>query len=179
MIPFPEPLHPAVVHFPIALLLVGAAFAVAAVFFRRWHFPLFAAILLSLGSLGAVVASATGEGEEEKVEHSMPSAEPALEEHAGWGETARNAGILATLLAVAAVFFVSRPAIGRPLSLVTALVAIGAAYAVMQAGHLGGELVYRHGAGVMTGSVAEERGQLSGPRPLPGYSAEGQEESDD
>ena len=154
MIPFPEPLHPAVVHFPIALLLVGAVFAAAAVFVRRWHLPLFAAILLSLGALGAVAATATGEEEEEKVEHAMPSAEPLLEEHAGWGESARNAGLLAAVIALGAATLASRPVLGRSLSVLTALVAIGAAYGVVQAGHFGGELVYRHGAGVTPGAAA-------------------------
>lgn len=64
MIPLPDPLHPAVVHFPVALLLLGAAVAVLAVFVRRWHLPLFAAIALSLGALGAVAATVTGEKEE-------------------------------------------------------------------------------------------------------------------
>ena len=153
MIPLPDPLHPAVVHFPVALLLLGAALAVLAVFIRRWHLPLFAAIVLSLGALGAVAATVTGEEEEEKVEHAIPSAEPVLEEHAEWGETARSAGLLAAALAIGAVALSSRPAIGRFLSVLTALVAIGAAHAVVEAGHFGGELVYRHGAGVAPGTA--------------------------
>lgn len=156
MIPLPDPLHPAIVHFPIALLLVGAAMAVAAVFVRRWHLPLFAAILLSLGALGAVAATVTGEEEEEKVEHAIPSAEPVLEEHAEWGESARNAGILSAVLAIGAAALASRPVIGRFLSVLTAFVAIGAGYAVVQAGHFGGELVYRHGAGVAVGAVGAD-----------------------
>ncbi len=154
MIPFPEPLHPAIVHFPIALLLVGALTAVVAVVVRRWHLPFFAAILLSLGALGAVAATVTGEEEEEKVEHAIPSAEPVLEEHAEWGESARNAGLLAAVIAIGAATLASRPVIGRFLSVLTALIAIGAAYAVAQAGHFGGELVYRHGAGVTLGAAA-------------------------
>lgn len=161
MIPFPEPLHPAVVHFPIALLLTGAVAAMAAVFVRRWHLPLFAAILLSLGAAGAVVASVTGEQEEEKVEHAIPAAETLLEEHAEWGEGARNAGLLAAVFAIGAASLASRPLAGRGLSMATALAAIGAAYAVAQAGHFGGELVYRHGAGVKTGGAAESAGALA------------------
>ena len=157
MIPFPEPLHPAVVHFPIALLLLGAAVAVLAIPVRRWHLPLFAAILLSLGALGAVAATITGEEEEERVEHDLPTAERLLEKHADWGESARNAGLLAAVIATTAAAFASRPHLGRFLSVLTAFTAISAAYAVSQAGHLGGELVYRHGAG-----VALDRGPGSG-----------------
>ena len=35
----PDPLHPAVVHFPIVLLLLGAPLAVVAVFVRRFNLP--------------------------------------------------------------------------------------------------------------------------------------------
>jgi uncharacterized membrane protein len=162
MIPFPEPLHPAVVHFPIALLLLGAAVAVLAIFVRRWHFPLFAAVLLSLGAIGAVAATVTGEEEEEKVEHAIPSAEPLLEEHAEWGERARNAGIVAALLAVLAAIAANKPVGGRMLSVLTACAALVAGYCVAQAGHFGGELVYRHGAG-----VALDRGPGSAESVLP------------
>lgn len=167
MIPFPQPLHPAVVHFPVALLLLGALVAVLAVFVRRWHMPLFAAILLSLGALGAVVATVTGEEEEERVEHAIPSAEPVLDEHAGWGEGARNAGIAAALLAVAAAVLVGKPAVGRVLSVLAACIALVAAYYVAQAGHFGGELVYRHGAGVVSGgqTPAGDRSSVGEARP--------------
>ncbi|MFM8656794.1 MAG: DUF2231 domain-containing protein [Chthoniobacterales bacterium] len=149
MIPFPDPLHPAVVHFPIAFLLAGAFVSVAAVFLRRWHLPLFAALLLSLGAVGAVVAAVTGENEEEKVEHAIPSAERLLEEHAEWGEMARNLGLAAAALAIVAAVLASKPFFGRAFSVLTALVAFGAAYCVAEAGHFGGDLVYRHGAGVV------------------------------
>lgn len=158
----PEPLHPATVHFPIALLLLGAAVAVLAVFVRRWHLPLFAAVLLSLGAIGAVAATVTGEEEEEKVEHAIPSAEPVLEEHADWGERARNAGIVAAVFAVIAAVASGRPVAGRALSVLTACAALVAGYSVAQAGHFGGELVYRHGAG-----VALERGPDTGDKVLP------------
>lgn len=175
MIPFPEPLHPAVVHFPVALLLLGASVAVLAVFIRRWHLPLFAAILLSLGAIGAVVATITGEEEEEKVEHAIPAAEPILEEHAHWGEGARNAGIIAALLAVVAAVLVKKPVGGRVLSALAACVAVVAGYYVTQAGHYGGDLVYRHGAGVTSGGQNMGSGEGS---PAPGREA-GREEKDE
>jgi uncharacterized membrane protein len=171
MIPFPTPLHPAIVHFPIALLLVGALTAVVAVFVRRWHLPLFAAILLSLGAIGGVAATVTGEEEEEKVEHAIPSAEPLLEEHADWGERARNAGIVAAVFAVIAVLAANKPVGGRVLSVLTACAALVAGYSVAQAGHFGGELVYRHGAG-----VALDRGPGSGSNVRPARGEHEEEE---
>lgn len=153
MIPLPDPLHPATTHFPVAFLILGAAVAVVAVFVRRWNLPLLAAILLVAGAVGAVVAVNTGKEEEEKVEHAVPAAEGVLESHEEWGENARNAGIIAAFFAVIAVFFAAKPVAGRVLSAVTALVALNAAYCVAQAGHFGGELVYRHGAGVSSGTA--------------------------
>jgi len=176
MIPFPEPLHPAVVHFPVALLLLGAFVAVLAVFIRRWHLPLFAAILLSLGAVGAMVAVGSGEEEEEKVEHAIPAAEPVLEEHAQWGEGARNAGIIAALLAVVAAVLVKKPVGGRVLSALTACVALVAGYYVAQAGHYGGDLVYLHGAGVTSGGQNMGSGEGS---PAPGREASREEEHED
>jgi uncharacterized membrane protein len=156
MIACPEPLHPAVVHFPVALLMAGAVAAVVSVFLRRWHLPLFAAVLLSLGAIGAAAAVVTGEQEEEKVEHAIPSAEPVLEDHAWWGESARNAGMLAAVLAVGAAALAHKPFGGRFLSALTACAALVSAYCVAQAGHYGGELVYRHGAGAVAGSPRTE-----------------------
>ena len=180
MIPFPQPLHPAVVHFPVVLLLLGTAFAVLAVFVRRWHLPLFAAILLSLGAAGAAAATFTGEQEEEKVEHAIPSAEPLLEEHADWGNRARNAGIVAAAVAMVAVAMVRKPVGGRLLSMLAACAALVAGYCVVRAGQFGGELVYQHGAGVtqiqdQTGSEGIQSAQSEQYSPPD----EGEREADD
>jgi uncharacterized membrane protein len=168
MIPFPSPLHPAVVHFPIVLLILGMAVAVVAVFVRRWHLPWLVALMLVAGALGAVVATVTGGEDEEMVDESLPNTEQVLEMHEEWGETTRNAAIAAAVLAVAAALTANVRVAGRSLSVLTALVALAAAYSVAQAGHYGGELVYRHGAGVnTTGSTGasgtqEAEGQKSG-----------------
>jgi len=52
----PNPLHPAVVHFPIVLLLLGAVAALAAAFLPRGRLPLVAAVCLSMGAVGSVAA---------------------------------------------------------------------------------------------------------------------------
>lgn len=49
----PDPLHPAVDHFPIVLILLGAVAAIVAAIWRGGHLPRFGAVLLGLGALGA------------------------------------------------------------------------------------------------------------------------------
>lgn len=147
MIPLPDPLHPAVVHFPIALLTIGMPLAVVAVFLRRWHLPWLAAIVLVMGAAGAMVAVATGNQEEEMVEGGSEALEQVLDKHEELGEMTRNIAVVAAVLAVAAALASRMPIAGRGLSLLAALAAIAAAYFVAQTGHYGGELVYRHGAG--------------------------------
>lgn len=147
MTPFPNPLHPAVAHFPIAFLLLGSAMAVLAVFARRWHLPLLTAVLLVCGAAGAAVATATGEKDSERVKISE-AGEDVLDHHEDWGEITRNIAIAAALLSVVAALTANKHVVGRSFSVLTALCALAAAYAVAQTGHYGGELVYRHGAGV-------------------------------
>lgn len=163
MIPLPDPLHPAVVHFPIALLTIGMPLAVVAVFLRRWHLPWLAAIVLVMGAAGAVVAVATGNQEEEMVEGGSEALEQVLDKHEELGEMTRNIAVVAAVLAVAAALASCMPIAGRGLSLLAALAAIAAAYFVAQTGHYGGELVYRHGAGTNVvapsgGATAEHGG---------------------
>ena len=147
MITIPSPLHPAIVHFPIVLILIGAVVACAAVVCRRWNLPAIAAVCLSLGALGSLAATATGERDEEFVGKLNPTAENVLEEHEEWGKTARNAAFVAAALAIASTLLARFPIPARVLGLITALVTIFAAYAVAQTGHYGGQLVYQYGAG--------------------------------
>lgn len=144
----PDPLHPAIVHFPIVLLLLGAPLAVLAVFVRKWHLPVLAAVVLSLGAIGAVGATITGEKDAEMAGELAGNGEQILDEHEEWGELARNLGIIAALLAIASSTLARKPAAGRVVGSIVALAAVAAAFAVAQAGHYGGQVVYKHGVGV-------------------------------
>ncbi len=148
MISIPNPLHPALVHFPIVLILVGTAVAAAAVFLRRWHLPWLAAGLLLAGAAGAMAAAWSGEEADEEVGSLSPAAEQILEEHEEWGERTRNLAIAAGLLAVGAVAAGGYPKISRTLGILTAVAGLAASYAVAETGHYGGQLVYQHGVGV-------------------------------
>jgi len=158
----PDPLHPAIVHFPIVLLLLGAPLAVIAVFVRKWHLPVLAALVLALGAAGAVVATITGEQGAELAGELAGNGEKALDEHEDWGKRTRNFGVTAAVLAILSAALVRRPAAARIAGTVAALAAIAAAFFVAQAGHHGGQVVYKHGIGVNTaaGAAGESSGAL-------------------
>ncbi|WP_221031151.1 DUF2231 domain-containing protein [Actomonas aquatica] len=143
----PDPLHPALVHFPIVLLLLGAPVAIAAAFTRRAHLPFIAAALLSLGALGSIVAVQSGGEEEEIVEDALPN-EAILHEHEEWAERTNATAIVAALVALGAVALTRKPTIARGLSITTAVIALAAAVGVGFTGHYGGKLVYQQGAGI-------------------------------
>lgn len=149
----PDPLHPAVVHFPIVLILLGALAALLALRARPPWLALVATVLLGLGSLGAAAARFTGEEAEEQAKATLTDESEILVEHheewatrtLAWAVAATIAGILAMLASRR-----NRPASSWPdvLRLLSVLLAIAASYAVIRTGHLGGEMVYRRGIGV-------------------------------
>jgi len=147
MFALPNPLHPAVVHFPIVLLLLGSAVAVAAAFTKRWQLPQIAAVLLALGAIGSVVAVQTGERDGEIVSET-PALEAVLEQHEAWAERTQVAAIVVALLAATALVTTRWPVAARTLRILTAVGGLAAIWCVGATGHYGGQLVYRHGAGV-------------------------------
>ena len=151
----PDPLHPEVVHFPIALLLLGAPLAVVAVFVRRWNLPVLAAVVLALGGGGALVATWTGGQAAELAGELNGGGEQVLDQHEDWGGRARNAGIVAAVLAVASASLFRKPVAARAAGAAAALAAVAAAFSVAQAGHYGGQVVYKHGVGVNTAAAGE------------------------
>lgn len=135
-------LHPAVVHFPIALGVVGALGGVAYLFIRRDWLRWFAPILLTLALLGAGAAYFSGQDAEDRAEK-IHVPEAAIEEHETSGIWALGALGLAALLSWATH--------GRRRGeWVAALVAMLAAAVLLRTGHLGGKLVFIHGAGHVT-----------------------------
>lgn len=142
----PDPLHPAIVHFPVVLALFLPPLALWALLLilrgrsarRTWARVVLAAGLLSLSAWAAVE---TGEEQEEAVESVVP--ESAIHEHEEAAELLLGTSAVLLLLmagglAPGRVGSVARY-VAAPASLVLLLLAF-------RVGDTGGSLVYTHGA---------------------------------
>lgn len=142
----PNPLHPAIVHFPIVFAVLLPFVAVGALWMirrgtaarRAWLFPLALAGVLTLS---AFVAVKSGQAQESRVEDVV--GERAVHGHEEAGELFLV--LSGVLLAVAAVGMAPGVA-GRAARIVATLGAVAVLGAGYRVGASGGELVYRHGA---------------------------------
>ena len=150
-------LHPAVVHFPIALGVVGALAAVAYLLLRKEWLRWFAPILLSIALLGAVAAYFSGQSAEDRAE-ALKVPEAAIEEHEEGSLYAMGAIALAALLSWAT--HAKRRGVW-----VSTLLAVVAAAAVLRTAHLGGTLVFVHGAGRVSAATAAGNARRAGEAP--------------
>jgi uncharacterized membrane protein len=160
----PDPLHPAVVHFPIVLILLGTLVSFVAVFWRKGYVPAFAAALLTLGAVGAWVAVETGESDGGLVEDTSPPMEQLIEAHENWAERTLTFAIIAAVVALGAAALFRFPRVARGVGVAAALAAGVASWAVYETGHRGGALVYRHGVGVNTSLAATDGGAAASPQ---------------
>jgi len=154
----PDPLHPAVVHFPIVLIVLGTLASAIAVFWRKGYLPAFAAVLLALGAIGAWMALETGESDGGLVENTAPQVEKLIEAHENWARRTLIAAAIAAVIAIGAAALFRFPRAARGVAVAAALAAGVASWTVYETGHRGGALVYQHGAGVNTASGATATG---------------------
>lgn len=142
----PEPLHPALVHIPIALAMLMPLLSVLALLMIRWNlYPartwgtivLLQALLLGSGW----IAASAGGREEDRVEKVVDHDLIEEHEHAA-GRFLVGAGVV---LVISAAGLLSGTAgiAGRVATVVGSVALLGMSGAV---GHSGGELVYKHGA---------------------------------
>lgn len=142
----PDPLHPAIVHFPLVLAFLLPLFAAGALWAirrgarprRAWSIPVLAALVLA-GSAWAAVE--TGEAQDERVERVV--AEAPLSAHEEMAETFLSASAVVALLAAAGLFGGVVGKITRP---ATAIGSLALVLGALRVGHSGGQLVYRYGA---------------------------------
>jgi uncharacterized membrane protein len=148
MFEIPDPLHPAIVHFPIVLIFLGTLVSVLTIFTRRGALPQFAAVILILAAGGAQLAVNTGEDQADEVIQRMPDSKPLIRVHAEWGERVRNAAVFAAISAVVALAAYRLVRVRRILAVITTFIAVWASYCVFEAGEYGGSMVYHHGVGL-------------------------------
>lgn len=138
--------HPQLVHFVIALGLVGILLRILSLAERgAWLNPAAATlIILSAGtSIFAAKAGLDAHGPVERV----PGAREAVQEHERWGNRSRNLLIVLAGLETLVLIWSSHRA-GRVLRLVSAGTGLVAGFFLYEAGEHGGELVYSYSGGV-------------------------------
>lgn len=173
----PSPLHPALVHFPIALMFFLPVVVLAGLVAIRRGYPprrCWAVVLAFQGLLvlSATVALKTGEQEEERVEKVV--AESVIGEHEEAAEAFLWAAALVLVVTAAGLLGGTAGSLGRSLGGVGTLgvLALG-----VQLGNTGGELVYRHGAALAYVSPASAAAQAAGEQGE--VSEKGEKEDDD
>jgi uncharacterized membrane protein len=151
--------HPQVVHFAVALLLLGVALRAVAFIPRARFADHMAALLLLLGTGAAVVAVRSGTDAHGPVER-IPGARPVVMEHEEHGIDARNIFLVVAALECIALVVARRPDTMRHAKFVhvaSLLVGLYGSAQLYEAAEHGGELVYSYGGGpgLRTGDTAD------------------------
>ncbi|MEO7999206.1 MAG: hypothetical protein ABI852_17270 [Gemmatimonadaceae bacterium] len=153
----PDPLHPAIVHMPIALMVLVPAFAAGALWaIKRGAAPLRAwgitTALLAALALSAWASLETGDSQGERVEKIV--AEAPLETHEEAAETFLTLSVIVLGIAVLGL---RNGKLGSGARLVASAGTLGLLIAGYNVGHSGGALVYTHGAATAYTSGASAR----------------------
>lgn len=155
-------LHPQVVHFVVALLIVGVLARIVSLIplGPRWSFTNgMAAALLLLGTGASVVAVQSGLDAHEKVE-SIPGVRQAVNVHQDYGEDTRDIFLVVSAIEIAMLFLSGRkPGVAKGLRALSAVVGVVGGVYLYEAGDHGGDLVYSYGGGVgvRSGDTADVR----------------------
>lgn len=156
-IPSWDGLHPLIVHFPIALLLVVPVIILIGILWPKKgsSFLIAAFILMLLGTIAAWVAVSTGSEAGELAEH-VNNVESVLEEHEELAETTRT--IFTALTAIFGLIVFAPMLFKKELS-AKVLIPLGLAFLLfyssgvvllINTAHQGGRLVHEFGVRAMT-----------------------------
>lgn len=132
-----------VIHFPIALLIAGYLSALIALFSKKQFFGNASLYLLILGTLGAIVAYVSGNYAGDGMTDSLIQ-EP-LELHEDAALVTLVLSIITVVFYAALYFYKYEKAWSKWTGIIVFSGLIGF---VARTGYLGGELVFKHGAGI-------------------------------
>lgn len=156
VIPSWDGLHPLIVHFPIALLLVAPILVVLGMLLPRQSKGLYLAafLLMALGTIATYIAVSTGEAAGELAERTL-GVERVLEAHEGLAETTR---LIFTALSVIFAAILFAPSLFKRRFTRKTSVALNVAFllfytagglVLVNVAHQGGRLVHEFGVRAM------------------------------
>ena len=175
------PLHPVLVHLPMALAVVVPLIAVGT--WLAWYRGFLPArswlVVVALQALlvgGGAVSMESGEDDEERVERVV--AEQRIEAHEDAATAFMvGAGIVLGLSVLAGGVMFRNEALGRVLAGVATLGTLAVLGLGVRVGHMGGELVYKYGAA--SAHTPAGAGQPAGSGEGPAVSQRGEHDDDD
>ena len=141
------PFHPQLVHFVVALGLVGVALRLVSLTGKlAWTRP--AATLLLLLAAGASVAAVQSGQNAHGPAERVPGAREAVQTHEELGEDTRNLFLLVALFEIGALALRKREPVHRWMLIASGVAGIAASYVLYEAAEHGGSLVYSFAGGV-------------------------------
>ncbi len=140
-IEIPDPLHPALVHFPIALIILATLCALIGLLPGKF-FPRMTAFVLVLAAVAAQYTLQAGEDAANQFLAAYPSAEALLDEHAQWAHWTYRGSFAVALLAVVSMFMLNVKKVSWLLRLLTFVGTLFLSFSVYQTGMHGGWMVY-------------------------------------
>ena len=149
--------HPQIVHFVIALLVVGVILRVLSLLpLPKWlsFVSPAATLLIVLGALATIPAAQSGEQAHGPAER-IPGARDAVVNHEEWGERTRNLFLIVAVVEIAALALTrneQRFRWGKGVRVASAALGLVGLFFVYETGEHGGEIVYEYGGGVGTRS---------------------------
>jgi uncharacterized membrane protein len=142
--------HPQIVHFVVALGLVGALLRLVSLTGRLAWTNDAAAALLIIAAGASVAAVESGTDAHDAAER-VPGAREAVMTHEEWGKRTRNVLLGVAGLEILGLIF-ARTGAGKAIRLLSAAGGIAAGACIVIVGDLGGDVVYEYAGGVGTRS---------------------------
>ena len=137
-------IHPMIVHFPIALIIVGFLFDLTGILIKKEFFSKTGFYLLILGTLGVAAAYITGNLAGEGIAEAG-TLKQAIETHEDAATLTLWLMIIASVVRIGLVLFKKYIGAFRWISFILFLAGV---LSVARTGYYGGELVFKHAAGI-------------------------------
>jgi uncharacterized membrane protein len=137
-------LHPMIVHFPIALLFIGFLADAIGLIFRKEFFTKAGFYLLIIGTLGVIAAYISGNLAGEGVTEAG-SLKQALETHEDAATISLWLMVGVAIVRIALIVLKKFTGVYKWIAFILLLLGVAS---ITRTGYYGGELVYKHAAGV-------------------------------